>query len=128
VVLCLLQIFTSLVDKPLNFSLKNVKETILYSMVSSFLLQTIFNYDFLYGSVHGITTWSTLVIYKWCFDGINWCPFHSTLSWRCSTFGSWTQNITVIIFSSLQRWIPFMLSLVWREFLQNKENILNLAL
>jgi hypothetical protein len=60
----LLHIFTLLMDKPSNYSLKNVKEAILYSMVSSFILRTIFIYDFLHGNVHGITTLFTLVIYK----------------------------------------------------------------
>jgi hypothetical protein len=47
-VLCGLQIFTLLVDKPLIFSLRNVKKTTLYSMVCSSFLCTIFIYDFLH--------------------------------------------------------------------------------
>jgi hypothetical protein len=49
VVFCGLQIFTLLVNKPSNFSLKNVKEVTLYSTVNSLLLWTIFIYDFLHG-------------------------------------------------------------------------------
>jgi len=36
-------------------------------------------------------------------------------------------NIIVMIFSSLKRWVPFMLFSIWREVLQDKENPLNLA-
>jgi len=48
-VLCGLHNFTLLVDKLLIFSLRNVKEVTLYSMVNSLLLWTIFIYDSLHG-------------------------------------------------------------------------------
>ncbi len=47
--LCGLQIFTLLVDKPSKFLLRNVKETTLYPMVNSLILWTIFIYNFLHG-------------------------------------------------------------------------------
>jgi hypothetical protein len=49
VLLCGLQSFTLLLDKPLNFFLRNVKEATLYLIVSYFLLWNIFIYNFLHG-------------------------------------------------------------------------------
>jgi len=49
VLLCGLQIFTLLLDKPLNFFLRNVKETTLYLIVNSLLLWNISIYNFLHG-------------------------------------------------------------------------------